>query len=97
MTRCRIRVAVIEIQPRSFTFNAWGTTMTTKEALEEILLTLPEHRLDELVDFARFLSWQDERAAWQRFGRAQLAKAYGPDEPDYSRNDIKRELSHESR
>ena len=71
--------------------------MTTKEALEEILLTLPEHRLDELVDFARFLSWQDERAAWQRFGHAQLAKAYGPDEPDYSRNDIKPELSHESR
>ena len=71
--------------------------MTTKEALEEILLVLPEHRVSELIDFARFLSWQDERAAWQRFGRTQLAKAYGPDEPDYSLNDIKPELTHESR
>lgn len=62
--------------------------MTTKEALEEILLVLPEHRLSELVDFARFLSWQDERAAWQQFGRTQFARAYGPDEPDYSLNDV---------
>ena len=71
--------------------------MTTKEALEEILLVLPEHRLNELVDFARFLSWQDERSAWQHFGRTQLAKAYGPDEPDYSLDDIQRELAIESR
>jgi hypothetical protein len=71
--------------------------MTTKETLEEILLVLPEHRLDELVDFARFLCWQDERAAWQHFGRTQLAKAYGPDEPDYRLSDIKPELTHEPR
>ncbi len=71
--------------------------MTAKEALEEILLVLPEHRLSELVDFARFLSWLDERSAWQHFGRLQLAQAYGPDEPDYSLNDIQRERTDESR
>jgi hypothetical protein len=58
--------------------------MTTKEALEQIVSELPEDRLSELLDFARFLSWQDERSAWQEFGRAQLARAYGPDEPDYN-------------
>ncbi len=63
--------------------------MTTKEALEGIVADLPENRLSELLDFARFLSWQEERQAWQEFGRAQLARAYGPDEPDYSIEDVK--------
>jgi hypothetical protein len=65
--------------------------MTAKQALEEVLQHLPESRLSEVVDFARFLSWQDEREAWQHFGRSQLAKAYGPDEPEYSLNDVRME------
>jgi hypothetical protein len=71
--------------------------MTTKEALEEVLLALPEHRLNELLDFARFLSWQDERAAWQHFGQTQLARAYGPDEPEYALSDVKPEHAYASR
>ena len=63
--------------------------MTAKEALEEVLRLLPESRLGEVVDFARFLSWREEREAWKQFGRSQLAKAYGPDEPEYSLDDIK--------
>jgi len=66
--------------------------MTTKEALEEILQGLPESRLSEVMDFARFLSWQEERDSWRQFGRAQLARAYGPDEPDYTLEDHKPEL-----
>ncbi len=61
--------------------------MTAKQALEEILQQLPESRLSEVVDFAQFLSWREEREAWQRFGQSQLAKAYGPDEPEYSLDD----------
>ena len=32
---------------------------------------------------------EDERDEWQSFGKAQLAKAYGTDEPDYSELDLK--------
>jgi hypothetical protein len=71
--------------------------MSTKETLEEILLALPEHRLHEVLDFARFLTWQDERTAWQHFGRTQLARAYGPDEPEYSLDDVPPEPPHAAR
>ncbi len=66
--------------------------MTPREAIEQIVSELPEHRLSELLDFARFLSWQEERDQWQEFGRAQLAKAYGPEEPDYGIDEVKPEL-----
>jgi len=32
---------------------------------------------------------QEEREAWQEFGRAQLAKAYGPEEPEYGLDEVK--------
>jgi uncharacterized protein YaeQ len=67
--------------------------VTTQEALNEILQILPMNRLDEVLDFARFLSEQDEREAWRKFGRSQLARAYGPDEPEYDLDDIKPELN----
>jgi len=67
--------------------------MTTREALEEVLQGLPEGRLSEILDFARFLSWQEEREAWRHFGRAQLARAYGLDEPDYTPEDLRPELN----
>jgi len=66
--------------------------MTTREALQQILGELAEHRLSELLDFARFLSWQDERRAWRQFGYVQLARAYGPNEPDYNGEEVKPEL-----
>jgi len=67
--------------------------VTTKEALEQILVELPENRLGEVVDFAKFLSTQGESEAWRQFGRSQIAKAYGTDEPDYTAADIKPELN----
>lgn len=72
--------------------------MTTRERLDQILASLPEVRLCEVLDFARFLRWREEqekqeREDWQRFGQAQLAKAYGPDEPDYTEADLKPELN----
>ncbi len=67
--------------------------MTTKEALEQILVELPENRLGEVVEFARFLSAQGESEAWRQFGRSQLAKAYGSDDPEYTEDDIKPELN----
>ena len=64
--------------------------MSTQEALHEIFQILPENQLHEVLDFARFLS---EREAWRTFGRNQLARAYGPDEPEYSLEDLKPELN----
>jgi hypothetical protein len=67
--------------------------VTAKEALEQILVELPENRLSEVLDFARYLNVQGEREAWRQFGKSQLAKAYGQDEPEYSEADIKPELN----
>ncbi|MEI8373834.1 MAG: hypothetical protein WCJ35_13480 [Planctomycetota bacterium] len=45
-----------------------------------------------MLDFARFLSIQDDREDWQEFGRRQLAHAFGEDEPEYGLADIRPEL-----
>ena len=65
--------------------------MSVKEILDKVLEGLPEERLREVLDFAEFLSWQEERQAWRRFGQAQFARAYGPNEPEYTSADLKRE------
>ena len=65
--------------------------MSAREKLEQLLKNMPEDRLREIVDFAAFLSGQEERDGWQRFGQAQFARAYGPDEPEYTLADVKLE------
>jgi hypothetical protein len=66
--------------------------MTSKDLLADVLQGLPEERVQEVLDFARFLSSQEERDGWRVFGRGQLARAYGDDEPEYGPGDIKPEL-----
>jgi hypothetical protein len=63
--------------------------MNAHASLEPLLEGLSEERLRQLIDFARFLASEDEREGWKRFGQAQLARAYGPDEPEYTEADIK--------
>jgi hypothetical protein len=67
--------------------------VTTREALDVVLQELPQHRLVQLLDFAKFLRLQDESEAWQQFGQMQLARAYGSDEPEYSLADVERKLA----
>jgi hypothetical protein len=67
--------------------------MTSKDFLGEVLQNLPESRVQEVLDFARFLSFEGDREDWQQFGRKQLALGYGDDEPEYSPDDIKPELA----
>lgn len=62
--------------------------MTIKQALDQVLQSMPEARLREVLDFACFLSANEERQQWQQFQRAQLSRAYGPNEPDYSDADL---------
>ena len=70
-----------------------GTIVTAKETLEQILLELPDNRLGEVLDFAKYLSAQREPDAWRQFGRTQLAKSYGDDEPEYTESDLKPEFN----
>ena len=63
--------------------------MNVTEALTPLVEGLSEAKQHLLVDFARFLAADDERRDWQQFGATQLARAYGPDEPEYSEADIK--------
>jgi hypothetical protein len=56
---------------------------------KSLMEDLSEESLQKLIDFARFLATEDERAAWRRFGQASLARAYGPDEPEYTVADLR--------
>ena len=67
--------------------------MTTKDALTQVLARLDEERLREVLDFARFVSARDERREWTDLALEGLARAYGPDEPEYSETDIKEDAS----
>ena len=58
--------------------------MTSRDKFVEILEELPDDRVDQLLDYARFLTWQEEARSWREFGRRQFAKAYSDDEPEYT-------------
>ena len=65
--------------------------MSTKQALAQLLENLPEDRLTEVLDFARFVLARDERKQFQQAGREQFARAYAVDEPEYTQADVKQE------
>jgi hypothetical protein len=66
--------------------------MTTKQTLDCVLQDLPENCLGEVLDFAQFLQTRGDRESWSQFGRLQLSRAYGDDEPEYTEADIHPEL-----
>jgi hypothetical protein len=63
------------------------SAMNVKKSLDELLATFPEDQLQEVLDFAQFVTARQEREEWRRFGAQQLARAYGPDEPEYNEED----------
>jgi hypothetical protein len=65
--------------------------MSIRQSLQKVLEELPEDRLREVLDFARFLASQREREQWAQAARQHFAGAYGPDEPEYSLADVKPE------
>ena len=67
--------------------------MTTKDALAQVLGRLDEERLREVLDFARFVGARDEQRAWSDLALEGLARAYGPEEPEYTKADIKEDAS----
>ena len=64
--------------------------MSVRDTLEQLLQSLPEERVRQVLEFAESLQSQDAQG-WRQFGQAQLARAYGPGEPDYSLADLKPE------
>ena len=62
--------------------------MTNRQLLTEMLAELPDERLGELLDFARYLAWKNDRESWQQFGRSQFAQVYGNNEPEYTEDDL---------
>lgn len=67
--------------------------MSVKKTLDELLATFPEDGLREVLDFVQFVNARREREQWRVFGASQLARAYGPDEPEYTEADLKPELN----
>lgn len=65
--------------------------MNARDAISEITRTLPDARVKQLLDYARYLCLEVERADWKEFGKVHLAKAYGDDEPEYSEADLRRD------
>ena len=65
--------------------------MSVMETLEKVFQTLLDERQREVLNYAEFLSWREESTAWRNFGKSQLAGAYGPNEPEYSSADLKKE------
>ena len=63
--------------------------MELKQAIQHVLDELPEDRLRQLLDFARFLAEQREADEWEELALQGLAGAYGDDEPEYTLADIK--------
>jgi Protein of unknown function (DUF2281) len=64
--------------------------VSTREELDRVLQNLPEERVREVLDFAEFLKSKVAQG-WRHFGQSQFARAYGPDEPEYSLADLKPE------
>ena len=67
--------------------------MTARETLDQVVASLPEERIQQLLDYANYLRWAEERQEWRQFGQAQLARAYGPNEPDYTEADLQRKAA----
>ncbi len=65
--------------------------MTTRQALKDLVEQMGEDELREVLDFARFLSSRAEREAWRGLALAQLERAHGPEESEYTEADLKPE------
>jgi hypothetical protein len=63
--------------------------MSAKQSLVQLLEHLPEEKVEQILRFARNVSDDAEMEEWSAFGLEQLSRAYGPDEPVYTLNDLK--------
>ena len=62
---------------------------SVNQEFEQLVAGLTDEQFRQLVGFAKFLRWSDERHDWRDFGLAQFAKAYGDNEPEYTLADVR--------
>lgn len=69
--------------------------MSTREALIQVVESLPEPQVREVLDFAQFIQHRVLRAQdpWDRMAISAFAGGFGPDEPEYTEEDVKPELN----
>jgi len=67
--------------------------MSTREQLDAVIAQLPEEALSQILRFARRMLDDEDWAEWEQFSQEQFARAYGPDEPEYTLADVKRRES----
>ncbi len=60
-----------------------------ESCLAKVLAKLPDERLREVFDFARFLALKEEHTMWSSLGAEALAEMYADEEDDYTEADIK--------
>ena len=67
------------------------------EAVQEILQRIQQLPEEDLLALERHLAQlaeaRQEQEEWRHFGAKQLARAYGPNEPEYTEADLKPELN----
>jgi len=66
-------------------------TATAQFELERLIPELSPDEIQQVVNFAKFLRWQDERREWREFAKQRFARAYGDNEPEYTLADIREE------
>jgi hypothetical protein len=64
--------------------------MTTKEVVVELIERLPEELLQEVQHYAEYLYVRSQNEQWSRISLAHMGTRYGPDEAEYSLNDLPR-------
>jgi hypothetical protein len=65
--------------------------MQLHKDIYQVMEKLPEDKLRQLLDYAKFLAQSPEEREWRDYSREQFARAYGADEPNYTIHDIKPE------
>ena len=60
-----------------------------QKAIQELVEGLPDERVREVLDFARFIAQTNDADEWRAFGQRQFSRAFGDDEPEYSEADLK--------
>ncbi len=67
--------------------------MTVRQKLDEIVSRMSEEQQRLVLELARFLSLRTKHEDWRRAAQDQFARAYGPNEPQYTEDDVKSELN----
>ncbi len=67
--------------------------MTTRETLQELVSQLPEDKVKQVLDFARYVDWlqaEEDCRDWSRFAPGEWDEHFSDDDIEYTEADIKK-------